>query len=381
MDNGASPARPATRSAPGTLTLFRVRRIPVRIHVSWVVIVAVLTWTLSVGYFPQIRPGGSLLGYWAQGFVAALLLFVSVFVHELSHSVVATHYGISVTAITLHVFGGLSEMEREPDRPGVEAAVAIVGPLASALIAAAIALLGVLVRLPPAIASVTTYLTLVNGAIAVFNLLPGFPLDGGRLLHAGLWQTTGDRVWATRKASQAGEGLAFVLIVVGILRVLSGDPVGGIWFLLIGFFLKQAAQASSAQLHVRRVLERHRVLDVMTRDPIRVPHDARLDKVVEDFFWPHHVSSFPVVDGARLVGIVCVDHVKRVAREEWMATPVERVMLPIGEAFTVDPGDSLWTAFQKLARNGLGRLAVVEGDRLVGYLSTKDVTHVLAIAS
>jgi Zn-dependent protease len=362
------------------LTLFRVRGIPVRIHPSWLVIVGLITWSLSAGYFPQILPGASLAIHWAQGFLGALLLFGSVFLHELSHALTAQRYGIPVSGITLHVFGGVSQLTREPDRPGEEFAVAIVGPLTSFAIAGMLAVLRWLTQAPVAVGAVMTYLILVNTVVGVFNLAPGFPLDGGRLLRAVLWKARGDVAWATRVASRAGGLLAMFLIALGAFRALGGQFLGGLWLILIGLFLRQGAEGSYRQVALERVLGPLAVRDGMTRTVITVPSDLSITRAVDDFFWRHHVSSFPVLQGDRLVGIIAVDRVKQLPQERWAVTSVRDLMRPVTEALVAAPDDSLWSAFQKLSQNGLGRLAVVDHGRLEGYLSIKDVSHLIAVS-
>ncbi len=364
----------------GVITIFRLRGIPVRIHLSWLVIVGLITWSLSVGYFPQLVPGLPLATHWAQGFLAALLLFVSVFLHELSHALTAQHYGIPVSGITLHVFGGVSQLTREPERPGVEFAVAIVGPLTSLAIAGALAVVRVLMQPPVAVGAVMRYLTLVNAVVGLFNLAPGFPLDGGRLLRAVLWKARGDLGRATQTASKAGSIFAMLLIMIGAFRALGGQFLGGLWFILIGLFLRQGAEGSYQQVRLERVLAPLAVRDGMTRAPIPIPSDLSIAQAVDEFFWRHHVSSFPVLEGQRLVGIISLDRLKQIPRERWPATVVRDLMLPSTDALTAAPSDSLWQAFQKLSQNGLGRLAVVEDGRLVGYLSIKDVTQLLAVS-
>lgn len=365
----------------GAITIFRVWGIPVRVHVSWLVIFGLIAWSLSVGYFPRVLPDLPLVAYWANGLLAALLLFVSVFLHELSHSVAARRYGIPVSGITLHVFGGVSQLEREPGRPGVEIVVAIVGPLTSLVIAAVVAAADALWAPPPAAAAVMRYLTLVNVVVGVFNLVPGFPLDGGRLLRAVLWKWKGNLRWATQMASRVGSAVAFLLMGLGILRALAGEFLGGLWFVLIGVFLRQAAEGSYQQLVVRRALAPLAVRDVMTREVVHVPPDLSVAQVVHDFFWQHHVSSFPVLDGPQVVGILSIHQLKAIPQERWAETPVREIMLPVSGPLIAAPGDRLWQAFEKLSQNGLGRLAVVENGALVGYLSLKDVLHILAVSA
>jgi Zn-dependent protease/predicted transcriptional regulator len=365
----------------GVATLFRLWGIPVRVHASWLVIFGLIAWSLAVGYFPRQLPDLPLVTHWANGLLAALLLFVSVFLHELSHSVVAIRCGIPVASITLHIFGGVSEMTREPDRPGVEWTVAVVGPLTSFAIAAVLAGVSALAALPPVAAAVVHYLVFVNVLLGAFNLLPGFPLDGGRLLRALLWKVQGDLRRATRTASAVGTGFAFFLIGLGVLQAAAGQFLGGLWLILIGLFLRQAAEGSYQQLLLRRALGPLRVREGMTREVIHVQPDLSLTRVVDEFVWSHHVSSFPVVERDRVLGILSVDQIKTIPHDRWPETRVRDVMRPMTESLRAAPDESLWQALQKLTQNGLGRLAVVEGERLVGYLSVKDLTHILAVAA
>jgi Zn-dependent protease/predicted transcriptional regulator len=362
------------------VTLFRVVGIPVRVHPSWLVIFGLIAWSLSVGYFPHVLPGVPAAAYWIQGLVAALLLFVSVFLHELSHSVVARAHGLPVSGITLHVFGGVSQLEREPDGPGVEFRMAVAGPLTSFALAALAAVGAAAVSRAPATAAVLRYLATVNTLVGAFNLVPGFPLDGGRILRAALWSARGDFGWATRVASRAGTIVASLLIGLGVLRGLTGEFLGGLWLVLIGLFLRQAAEGSYQQLVVRRALAPLRVRDVMTRAVVSVAPDRPLAEVVDGTLWRHHVSSFPVVDGGRVLGILGLPQVRRVPRERWADTPVREAMLPISPLLTVAPGDGLADALEKVARNGLGRAVVIEDGALVGYLSLRDVLHVLTLS-
>ncbi|HBH03254.1 MAG: hypothetical protein A2W08_09060 [Candidatus Rokubacteria bacterium RBG_16_73_20] len=361
------------------VTLFRVVGIPVRVHASWLVIFGLIAWSLSVGYFPQVLPDVPVAAHWVGGAAAALLLFVSVFLHELSHAIVARRSGLTVSGITLHVFGGVSQLEDEPRFPGVEFLIAIVGPLTSFLVAGVAALATAVAGARPMATAILQYLVLVNIVVGVFNLVPGFPLDGGRVLRAILWKVTGDLQSATVAASRAGTAVAFVLIALGILRGLTGEFLGGLWLVLIGLFLRQAAAGSYQQVVLRRALSPLAVRDVMAREVFHVGPDLPLTRVADDFFWPHHVSSFPVVEGGRVIGIVSIHRLGDIPRARWAETPVRQVMRALDDSLAAAPGDSLWTAFEKLSRNGLGRLAVVEDGGLAGYLSLKDVLHVLGL--
>lgn len=366
-----------------TFRLVRVRGIPISIHASWLVVYALLTWTLAVGYFPQALPDQPTLAYWVHGLVAALLLFVSVLLHELSHSFVAVAHGMSVRGITLHVFGGVSELGEEPPTARAEFLIAVVGPLTSLGLAGVLWAVGragfVPVGSPEAIVD---YLVVFNLAIGLFNLIPGFPLDGGRLLRAALWRWTGQLGRATETASQVGAGFALALMILGVFRIFGGAVVGGMWMILIGMFLRGAAEASRVQVTLREALGSLTVRDVMTPHVIAV----RLDETIADLvdrFWLHHVASFPVIDvpaaNGRVRGIVSVRQVSDVQRDLWPTTTVESVMRPLTDDFVVAQGDRAYSALEKASRNGLGRLVVLESGRLVGYLSITDLMHVLAL--
>ena len=293
------------------LQIFRVAGIPVRVDASWLVVFGLISWSLAAGYFPHVLPEASTAAAWLHGVVAALLLFVSVFLHELSHALVAIEHGVPVSGIRLHVFGGVSELEAEPPTPRAELLIAIVGPLTSFVIAALCYGLGRAIGGPPWVAALTGYLAAVNLLVGLFNLVPGFPLDGGRLLRAMLWWASGRQSWATLWASRAGMAFAFVLIALGGLRALGGEIVGGLWFALIGTFLYQAARASRELIGVRERLERVRVADIMA--PAAGVDAAAPDAAVapESSAWHAylklgraHGGPVPVVEDGRIVGLV-----------------------------------------------------------------------------
>jgi Zn-dependent protease/predicted transcriptional regulator len=353
--------------------------IPIRIHASWLAVYALITWTLAVGYFPRVLPEVSTLGAWLSGLVAALLLFVSVLLHELSHSFVARAHGHPVRGITLHIFGGVSELEGEPRTPRAEVLTAAVGPLTSFAIAGLLWLLRASDVVPAgAPQAIVGYLMFVNVAVGAFNLVPGFPLDGGRLLRAAVWHWTGDLGRATYWASRVGTGVAVALIVIGVLQLMAGVTVGGAWLILIGLFLRGAAEASYAQVALREALGRLAVRDLMTRRVVSIPAHATVADLVE-LFWTHHVTSFPVVTGGTVDGIVTVHQVHTVPRDRWAVTRVREIMQPVAEELIIAPGATAVEALERATRNQLGRLAVVERGRLVGYLSLKDLFHALAL--
>jgi Zn-dependent protease len=363
----------------GTVRVLTIRGIPINVHVSWLVIYGLITWTLAVGYFPRALPDLPAAAYWANGLLAAFLLFVSVLLHELSHSLVAIAHGLSVRGITLHVFGGVSHLEDEPPTPRAEFLIAVVGPITSFAIAAVLWAINASGVVQPAWAeAVVSYLVLVNVAVGIFNLVPGFPLDGGRLLRAALWKWKGTLGQATYIASPVGAGFAFALMALGVFQIFGGAVIAGFWFILIGMFLRDAADASYSQMALREALARLPVRDIMTREVVTVPPEATIEQLA-DAFWSHHVTSFPVVDGGTVRGIASVQQAHAVPPEQRMQRCVSELMRPLTDDLVVGPDDSVFDALGKATRNQVGRLAVLKDSRLLGYLSLKDITHVLAL--
>jgi Zn-dependent protease/predicted transcriptional regulator len=363
----------------GAFRLFTIRGIAIEVHSSWIFVYALMTWSLAVGYFPQALPDVPASVYWLSGLVAALLLFTSVLVHELAHAFVALGEGVGVRRITLFLFGGVSHLDEDARTPGGEFRIAIAGPVSSFGIAAILWVVDTTLTAPATIAAaIVGYLVWVNLAVGIFNLIPGFPLDGGRLLRAALWRWRGDYMRATYLASRAGMGFAVALMVLGVMQMFGGSLLGGVWLILIGLFLRASADASYGEVALRDTLSALTVADVMTRDVVTVSTDASVEALAE-LFWTHHVTSFPVTDDGAVRGVAVVRDVNRVPRDAWARERVATVMRRLEPALTTTPGESLMRALERAAGNGLGRLAVVERDRLVGYLSLKDIVHVLAL--
>jgi CBS domain-containing protein len=288
-------------------------------------------------------------------------------------------HGLSVRGITLHVFGGVSHLEDEEPSPRAEFLIAVVGPITGFAIAAVLWTISAAGVVQPVWAqAVVTYLVLVNFAVGIFNLVPGFPLDGGRLLRAALWKWKGTLGQATYIASRVGVGFAFALMALGVLQILSGAVLGGFWFILIGMFLRGAADASDSQTALRDALARVPVRDIMTREFVTVRPEATVAELA-DAFWAHHVTSFPVVDGGTVRGIASLQQVHEVPPEQRTQRRVSELMRPLTDELTAGPDDSVFDALGKATRNQLGRLAVLKDSQPVGYLSLKDITHVLAL--
>jgi Zn-dependent protease len=362
-----------------TLRLFSIAGIPIAVHASWLLAYAIITWSLALGYFRYALPELPAVAHWLNGLLAALLLFVSVLLHELSHSFMARHYGLTVGGITLHVFGGVSQLTDEPPSPRAEFWIAAVGPLSSLALAAVLAAVRFsAVTEAPWADAVLAYLVFVNVAVGIFNLLPGFPLDGGRLLRAALWKRYGGLRRATVTASRVGAGVAAVLVGLGVFQLLGGSLLGGVWFIMIGLFLRGSADASAQEVTLRAALGALPVSQVMSRNVVVAPADSTVAELVEQF-WAHHYTSFPVVENGVVVGIASLQQLRDTPPERWSSTRVRDVMRALTPDLIVAPQTTAFEALQKTARNEVGRVAVVDGSRVVGYLSMKDLTHVIAL--
>ncbi len=362
------------------ITLFKLFGFSVRLDASWIFIALLVTWTLAIGLFPQRQPGLSSGTYWLMGISGALGLFASIIFHEFWHSMIARLYGLPMKGITLFLFGGMAEMEEEPQRPGAEFAMAIAGPIASVVIGAFFYLLyrGGMGFWHEAISGVLWYLAFINWVLAVFNMVPAFPLDGGRILRSALWRWKGDLRWATHKAARFGSGFGIVLIALGGLTLLAGNLVAGVWYAILGLFLRSAAQMSYQQVLLRESFENVKVERIMRRQPVTVHPGLSLQELVEDYIYNHHYKMFPVVDGDRLIGCVTTRAVKEVPREEWEIRTVGSI---IGDCFagqTVRPETPVTEALDIMRKNEFNRLMVVRDHRLEGIVSLTDIFRVLS---
>lgn len=353
------------------IPLFSIRDIQIRLDASWFLIFLLILGSLSLGYFPRTYPGAGTAGYWFAGLVATLLFFLSIVGHEVAHALTAERAGIRVPAITLFLFGGVSQMEEEVGSPATEARVAAAGPLASFALAA---LFWALHRALPADTSplagaVVLYLAWINAALGVFNLLPGLPLDGGRLLRAVTWHRTGSLRRATRIAANAGKGLALGVILLGALELFTGALLGGIWLILIGMFMRSMAEASYQDLVLAQALEDVRVADVAVEHPVTVERRLSLRALVDDHLLQGGFRAYPVVDGGRPVGLISIEDLRGVAPEERDSTTVGERMHPLGPALQVEPDLPLRDALRRLTRAPGGRLLVLHDGELRGLLT------------
>jgi len=363
------------------ITLFKLLGFTVRADVSWLVLAFLVTWSLAVGVFPLYYKGLSQQAYWWRGVFGALGLFGSIVFHEMCHSLVARKYGLPIKGITLFIFGGVAEMEDEPQNPKTEFLMAAAGPASSVLLALILHGLSTVTEgtWPVVVNGVISYLGWINGTLAVFNLLPAFPLDGGRVLRSALWRYKGNLNWATRVASRIGSGFGFGMIFLGILSLLRGNFIGGVWWFVIGMFLRNASQMSYQQLVLRKSLEGVRVARFMKREPITVSPSTSIEELVKNYIYHYHFKTYPVVEGNHLKGVVTIRQVKQVPPEEWPARTVGEIAEECTADNTIGPEADATKALEQMNRMEVSRLLVVDHGKLVGILTLKDMLTFLSL--
>ncbi len=350
----------------------RIFGVAINIDSSWVLIFVLFTWLLAAQYFPRIFPQESRGVFWAVGFGTSLLLFVSVLIHELMHSVVALHQGERVDNITLFLLGGVSQIVDEPKRPWQEFAMSVVGPLSSLVLGGVFYLVSRALKAPsPLLAAAASYLAILNVGLGVFNLLPGFPMDGGRVLRSIIWQTTGDLKKATRIASMTGQAFSFFLIFLGVVQILRGF-LGGLWFVLIGWFLHSAAVRGYSQVLVKSMLEGVKAKDLMATDYASVSPDLAVQSLVDDHILKKRERVFLVKSGDDVQGIVCLDDLNGAPRQDWPETPVKDIMTPRERLHAVGPDSSGVDVLEGLTDKNVNQVPVMEEGKVEGVICRTD---------
>jgi len=364
------------------IKLFSLFGFEVSIDASWIIIALLVTWSLAVGFFPAYYPDLGAPTYWRMAAVGAVGLFASIIFHEFWHSMVARRMGLQMKGITLFLLGGVAEMADEPRTARVELWMAAAGPLSSIVLGLAfwgLYSLGQGAGWPATVMGVLAYLALINFILAAFNLLPAFPLDGGRIVRSLLWHWKKDLAWATRVASSVGAVFGAILIGLGILNMLAGALVGGLWYLIIGMFLRGAARTSYRQVIMRQRLQGQTVRDYMVREPVTVSPSLPLSELVEEFIYKHHHDMYPVMENGRLLGAVRIKDVRQVPREERDRRRVADVFKPLSEEMTLPPDMDMSAALGRMSSSGVSRFLVVEDGHLAGIVTLKDVSAAIAV--
>lgn len=353
--------------------IFRIFGFPIRIDLSWLFILFLVTYSLAAGFFPANRPGLPQTAYWAMGFVAAIGLFLSILFHELSHSLVARHYKIKIDGITLFIFGGVAEMREESDSPKVEFLVAVMGPIASIILSALFfwfSRVAEAQEMNRGLVLILYYLGFMNAILAIFNLVPAFPLDGGRIFRSVLWAIKKDYFWATRIAALIGQGFGWVLVGLGIVSFFRGSAIGGIWYVLIGFFLKRASQMSLQVVKIQGELQRIAVGEVTDSNFIQFsPRDRMVDVLAMLENRTLH-TQYPVLAGTQLVGFLSLVGLNALKKPGWEFREVGEFLESDIKRVSIRDTATAWEAFQKMRQGAMSLLFVVDAHgKMVGWIT------------
>jgi Zn-dependent protease/predicted transcriptional regulator len=363
--------------------LFTLFGFEVKLDLSWLLLALLISWSLGAGWFPARYPELSSHAYAWMGVSVAIGVFFSIVFHEFSHSIVARYFGMPIRGITLFIFGGVAEMESEPPDPKAEFLMAIAGPISSFLISAALWGIAVIAQgaaWPQPLIGVLSTLAVINFTVAVFNLVPAFPLDGGRVLRAALWHWRRDLHEATFISSRIGQGFGTALMILGVVAIVGGNLIGGMWWFLIGIFVRGAASSSYQQLVLKDMIEGQPVRRFMRSEPVTVAPSTSIAEWVEEYVYRHHYKMYPVLDGSQLLGCITVDSLQGIRRDEWSSTQVADLMEIRSGSNTVDAGtDTMALLTRILQPGGRSRFMVVENGALVGIISLKDLLELISL--
>jgi Zn-dependent protease/CBS domain-containing protein len=364
----------------GGIPLVRIFGIHIKLHYSWFIVFALITWALAVSYFPSEYPNWASATYWGIGLATSLLFFLSVLIHELAHSVIAQGAGIPIKSITLFVFGGVSQMTKEPEQPAVEFRMALAGPVTSLIIGGIFWGIWAGVRgFNEPLAGLAFWLGWINVVLAGFNLIPGFPLDGGRVLRSILWWRRGNVRSATQTASMLGRVVGYLFIFGGVWWIFTGYWINGLWIAFIGWFLENAAVGSYRQVAIQDILKGHSAGEVMTRDCPTVPPRLAIDKLIHDHILDSARRCFPVVENSHLIGLVTIHDIKKVHPESRSTKTVSDVMTPFEKLKWVKPGDDLSDVLNTMTMENVNQLPVVENGNVIGMVGRDNLLSFIRI--
>jgi Zn-dependent protease len=365
----------------GSLSLGRILGIPIRLHLSWFLLAALVTWSLAAGYFPQANPGWTASTYWIVGAAASILFFASVLLHELGHSVLAIREQVPVKSITLFIFGGVAQIGREPPTAGAEFRIAIAGPLTSLSLAGIFAGLGALLADVQVVSAPLAYLGTINLLLALFNMIPGFPLDGGRVLRAALWHFGGSFRDATKWATRAGQASALLFIGVGLFQFLFGGFSNGLWWAFIGWYLHGAAQSSFRQVKMQDALAGVKARNVTMEQCAPVSGDLRLDRLVEDHVLSEGQRCFVVGEGDNPAGLITLDGLRAVSGARRSGMTAGQIMTPVSKMEAVDANDDAWSLVRRMGEESVSELPVTENGKLLGLITRENLWNHVRLRS
>lgn len=363
------------------IPLFNLFGFDVRMDPSWLLLALLITWTLGTGFFPLTYPGLTSGSYLAMGALVAVGLFFSIVIHEFAHAWVAQRNGLPMGGITLWLFGGVAEMKHESPNPRTEFLMAAAGPATSILVVilfVGLTVFGTQSGWPRPLLGITSYLATLNGILVIFNLIPAFPLDGGRILRSALWQWKHNLKWATRVTARIGAGFGVILITLGILALISGNFLGGIWQILIGMFLRNAANAAYQQLLRQDASTSDPIAGLISAQPVTVPAGITIQEFMTAYLSRHTMGIYPVVEGKRLVGCIHPDHARKFSTDQWDNHWVQDIMQPCHSQEIIPANMSVSEALERFNQTGASQLLVVESHRLLGTLKLQHLMKALA---
>ncbi|MDI6716214.1 MAG: site-2 protease family protein [Actinomycetota bacterium] len=363
----------------GGITLGSIYGIKIILDYSWFIIFAIIIFILSFSLFPQLIPGFGASTYIVIGIITSIFFFSSVLAHELVHSIIAKMNGINVESITLIIFGGISRITEEPRTPGVEFKISIAGPLSSIVLGAiffSIFFVASRVNLGLFIVVPALWLGYINVALGLFNLLPGFPLDGGRVFRSAIWYFTGSLRRSTAIASAVGKGIAYTMIIIGIVGPLFFGLISLLWFVLLGWYLLRAAEAGYEQVLYHEALEKVKVSEIMTENPVVVDPRLSIADMVSGYFMRLHYIGYPAVENGGAKGLITIDMIRDIPRDQWPIIRVSDVMRPLSPDIVTNPDAQVFDILPKLSRAD-GRLLVMKDGQLVGIITAADIRRAI----
>jgi Zn-dependent protease/predicted transcriptional regulator len=363
----------------GSIRLGKLFGIPLAVDYSWFLVLILFTWTFAVSYYPSAFKDWSTAEYWVVGAITALMLFVSVLLHELGHSLTALHYKIPVRNITLFIFGGISQISEEPVSALSEFWITITGPLVSFVLAGVFALLAFVTTGFTPLLAIVKYLAYINLILGAFNLIPGFPLDGGGILMSIVWAITHNRHRALLIASGVGSFVAYLFIIYGVFLTFTNNLVNGLWIAFIGWFLVSASQGQLRQERLKTILAGHKVSEVMSQGYIIVQADTTLQSLMDDHILANSRRSFIVEKGEEVVGLLTLHHLRDIPKDQWTTTSVAQVMIPCEKWKELTLDTELWDAISSMDRDGVNQLPVMTGSHIEGMLTREDILSYLRV--